>query len=151
MYGGLRYCKARFEGRVIEVENRFAAPTAPPTAPFSTHRRLNQELALPPKAYDDSRVCLGTITATAVARPSTPNGLLYVRVKTQPTDLMVTDAMLEAAAAASGDKSWAHVDCFRVFARMVTPKRKEGDGNEHARMIYGPPAMVTSASRCVRL
>ena len=35
-----------------------ADPLSPPTAPFSTHRRLNQELALPPKAYDDSRVCL---------------------------------------------------------------------------------------------
>jgi len=32
--------------------------------------------------------------------------------------LMVTDAMLEAAADASGGASWASVDCFRVFARM---------------------------------
>ena len=36
-------------------------------------------------------------------------------------DLMVTDAMLEAMAVVSDQKSWNDVDCFRVFARMSPP------------------------------
>ena len=40
-------------------------------------------------------------------------------------DLMVTDAMLEAMAAATGGASWDHMGCFRVFARMSPPGKAQ--------------------------
>jgi cation-transporting ATPase 13A1 len=47
------------------------------------------------------------------------------RELSQKHDLMVTDAMLEAVAEASGGEAWEHVDCFKVFARMSPPGKAQ--------------------------
>ena len=54
-------------------------------APTLAAHRLNDELFLPKSsaAGADTRVCLGTITTTAVARPGPASGLVYIRAKTQ--------------------------------------------------------------------
>ena len=63
-------------------------------------------LALPKSdAAADTRVCIGTITTTAIARAGTPNGLLFVRAKTQASDLLVTDPACVSGLTGGGEGS----------------------------------------------
>ena len=75
-------------------------------------------LALPKSdAAADTRVCIGTITTTAIARAGTPNGLLFVRAKTQASDLLVTDP-----ACVSGGVRWSMTTAaHRRFACAPSP------------------------------
>ena len=75
-------------------------------------------LALPKSdAAADTRVCIGTITTRdrlcilylslciCIARAGTPNGLLFVRAKTQASDLLVTDPACVSGLTGGGEGS----------------------------------------------